>query len=86
MVNHENDTDTQWWNSKYSDAALIDFTNPKANNWFKNRLESLKDYAELDGFKFDAGEASFTPVVKINSSDQILSIFSKQKLLSRIPN
>ena len=48
----------KWWNGQAGD---IDFTNPLAVNWFKEKLLQLqKDYG-FDGFKFDAGDASFYP-------------------------
>ena len=46
----------QWWNG-YS--ALLDFTHPNAQAWFKEQLDGLvKDYG-VDGFKFDGGELEF---------------------------
>ena len=46
----------RWWNG-YS--ALLDFTHPNAQAWFKEQLDGLvKDYG-VDGFKFDGGELEF---------------------------
>ena len=42
-----------WWNG-YS--AVLDMTNPKACEWFKNQLDILVDEYNVDGFKFDAGD------------------------------
>lgn len=48
----------KWWNG---DASDIDFTNPLAADWFRQKLQKIqKDYG-FDGFKFDAGDASFFP-------------------------
>ncbi|MEM8765353.1 MAG: glycoside hydrolase family 31 protein [Bacteroidota bacterium] len=46
----------RWWNG-YS--ALLDFTNPKAKEWFKSRLDHLQHTYDIDGFKFDAGDLHF---------------------------
>ncbi len=43
-----------WWNG-YS--AVLDFTNPLAAKWMKKQLDDLRDLG-VDGFKFDAGDAS----------------------------
>lgn len=47
-----------WWNG-YS--ALLDFSNPKAQEWFKGELQYLIDEYKVDGFKLDAGDAVFYP-------------------------
>ena len=43
----------KWWNG-YS--AEIDFSNPDAVRWFKEKLDYLCDTYGIDGFKFDAGD------------------------------
>jgi len=48
----------KWWNGQAGD---IDFTNPLAVNWFKKKLLNLQTDYGFDGFKFDAGDASFYP-------------------------
>ncbi len=45
----------KWWDGE---AGLIDYTNPKAREWFKRKLLDLKALG-FDGFKFDAGDAAF---------------------------
>ena len=45
-----------WWNG-YS--AVLDFTNPDAQRWFKDQLDRLQNEYGVDGFKFDAGDAEF---------------------------
>lgn len=45
-----------WWNG-YS--ALLDFSNPEAQKWFKAELQRLVDIYGVDGFKLDAGDARF---------------------------
>jgi alpha-glucosidase (family GH31 glycosyl hydrolase) len=47
-----------WWNG-YS--AVLDFTNPKAKDWFTGRLDYMVKTYHMDGFKFDAGDADFYP-------------------------
>ncbi|MEO0471592.1 MAG: glycoside hydrolase family 31 protein [Bacteroidota bacterium] len=47
-----------WWNG-YS--ALLDFSNPKAQQWFKSELQYLVDEYEVDGFKLDAGDPDLYP-------------------------
>lgn len=45
----------RWW-SGYS--AMIDFTNPKAVKWMHEQLDNLVERYNVDGYKFDAGDAS----------------------------
>lgn len=47
-----------WWNG-YS--AVLDFSNPRATEWFKEQLQYLVTEYKVDGFKFDAGDAVFYP-------------------------
>jgi len=56
----------RWWNGA---SALIDLSNPKAQNWFKERLDYLVNEYGVDGFKFDAGDADFytNDVVSLNA-------------------
>lgn len=42
----------QWWNGH---SCILDLSNPKACKWFKEKLKTLKDKYDIDGFKFDAG-------------------------------
>ena len=48
----------RWWNGA---SALLDFTRPAAVAWFQGRLEALHHDFGVDGFKFDAGDATFYP-------------------------
>jgi len=48
----------RWWNGE---AGLLDFTNPKTYEWFKEKLLNLQKNYGFDGFKFDAGDAGFFP-------------------------
>ncbi len=43
----------RWW-SGYS--AVLDFSNPNAREWFKEKLRRLMDKYGVDGFKFDSGD------------------------------
>ncbi len=46
----------RWWNGT---SAVLDFSNPKAREWFRGRLQHLVDDYGVDGFKFDAGDSLF---------------------------
>jgi len=46
----------RWWNGA---SALLDFTNPKAVDWFRSQLDYLQSTYQVDGFKFDAGDSYF---------------------------
>lgn len=52
-----------WWNG-YS--AVLDFTNPDAQKWFRSRLDHMVNTYHLDGFKFDAGDADFYPATALS--------------------
>jgi alpha-glucosidase len=47
-----------WWDG-YS--AQLDFTNPAAVQWLKERLDKLVINNGVDGFKFDAGDMEYYP-------------------------
>jgi len=51
----------RWWNGA---SALLDFTNPKAVEWFRSRLDYLQSTYQVDGFKLDGGDSSFYCGVK----------------------
>ena len=46
----------RWWNGA---SAVLDLSNPKSVDWFDGRLRRLADAYGVDGYKFDAGDASF---------------------------
>jgi len=46
----------RWWNGA---SACLDLSNPKAQQWFKEKLDHLVNEYGVDGFKFDAGDARF---------------------------
>ena len=46
----------RWWNGA---SACVDLSNPKAQKWFKERLDYLVNEYGVDGIKFDAGDAGF---------------------------
>mmetsp|Transcript_50876 Transcript_50876/g.150000 ORF Transcript_50876/g.150000 Transcript_50876/m.150000 type:complete len:334 (+) Transcript_50876:1443-2444(+) len=48
----------QWWQGR---GALLNVSDAHALAWFERRLRALMDATGVDGFKFDAGEASFAP-------------------------
>ena len=45
-----------WWNGF---SYCLDFSNPLAEDWFRARLKYLQEEYDVDGFKFDAGDAGF---------------------------
>jgi alpha-glucosidase (family GH31 glycosyl hydrolase) len=47
-----------WWQGP---GYLLDLSNPRAEAWFKERLERLQARTGLDGWKFDAGESCYFP-------------------------
>ena len=46
----------RWWNGA---SAVLDLSNPKSEEWFDGRLRHLSETYGVDGYKFDAGDASF---------------------------
>ncbi|WP_224385392.1 glycoside hydrolase family 31 protein [Clostridium perfringens] len=46
----------KWWNG-YS--SVLDLTNPEAVKWYLDQNDFLIEEYGVDGFKFDAGDASF---------------------------
>ncbi|GAB0098690.1 uncharacterized family 31 glucosidase KIAA1161 [Sergentomyia squamirostris] len=67
VLDHNNISDTEWWNSEKGQAAYIDFTNEKAAEWFSNRLLQLLIDTGIDSYKFDAGESSWQPDISKNN-------------------
>ncbi|HXK61233.1 MAG TPA: glycoside hydrolase family 31 protein [Acidobacteriota bacterium] len=47
-----------WWNGF---SAVLDFSNPAAERWFKEKLQGLQETYGIDGFKFDAGDTKYYP-------------------------
>ncbi len=43
----------KWWNG-YS--CVLDLSNPKAQEWYEEKLQYLMDKYGVDGFKFDSGD------------------------------
>ena len=46
----------RWWNGA---SALLDFSNPRGFEWFDQQLAYLTEHYQVDGFKFDAGDAQY---------------------------
>jgi alpha-glucosidase (family GH31 glycosyl hydrolase) len=46
----------EWWNGT---SALIDLSNPKAYDWYLQKLKGLQDRYGVSGFKLDAGDAEY---------------------------
>lgn len=69
VKNLDGDVRMAWWQGLY--AATIDFTNPKAIEWWVARLNLILNLG-IDGFKFDAGEVSWLPQVpSLNASNDL---------------
>lgn len=69
----------RWWNGA---SALLDFTNPKATEWFKNQLNKLMSEYGVDGFKFDAGDLEYYE--NINSFDPAATPSKHSELYGKI--
>ncbi|XP_037971828.2 myogenesis-regulating glycosidase-like isoform X1 [Plutella xylostella] len=72
VLNEAGSPDTSWWNNNGSVPAYIDFTNPAAAEWWASRLRTLQQTYDIDSFKFDAGESSFSPQVPVQTGDVYL--------------
>lgn len=66
-----------WWNGI---SAVLDLSNPIAEDWMKSELNKLQKEYGVDGFKFDAGDTEFyrTGIShgKVSSNEQTL-LFGK---------
>lgn len=60
--------DVWQWDMWQPGMAIVDFTNPKACQWFSSKLEALLDMG-VDCFKTDFGERIPTDVVYYDGSD-----------------
>ena len=60
--------DVWQWDMWQPGMAIVDFTNPKACEWFSSKLEALIDMG-VDCFKTDFGERIPTDVVYFDGSD-----------------
>ena len=58
-----------WWNGH---SAVLDFSNPKAKEWFRSELQYLVDEFSVDGFKLDAGDAVFYPSWLVSHDENLL--------------
>ena len=56
----------QWWNGA---SAVLDMSNPVAWEWLSGQLRGMQDAFGVDGFKFDAGDASYYTPDKIRVYD-----------------
>jgi alpha-glucosidase len=80
FLNKNNDPAVcRWWNG-YS--LLLDFSNPKAVDWFKNSLNVLVSEYGVDGFKFDAGdigkdESNLISFRKFTSPNEYTELYAK---------
>lgn len=75
----------QWWEG---DAAFVDLTNTHSMSWFLDNLERFAKEYQLDGFKFDAGEAGFycDPQIDLKgASPNLASTLYIESLSKRFP-
>ncbi|MGN0556276.1 MAG: glycoside hydrolase family 31 protein [Acutalibacteraceae bacterium] len=56
---------SNWWNGF---SASLDFANPFAVKWFDKKLKNLIYKYNIDGFKFDGGDASYYMHENINGN------------------
>lgn len=71
--------ETVWWNG---DAALVDFTNPSAREWWSGRLQKLLAESGIDTLKFDAGESSwYVEVICLTTNNTLVLMLSTVSLL-----
>ncbi|KAH9640194.1 hypothetical protein HF086_008430 [Spodoptera exigua] len=54
-------TNTSWWNNNGTNAGYIDFTNPKAADWYHDRLKDVLDTYGIDSVAIQTGEIEFQP-------------------------
>ncbi|MDH5399391.1 MAG: glycoside hydrolase family 31 protein, partial [Cyclobacteriaceae bacterium] len=67
----------RWWNGA---SACLDLSNPKAREWYKNTLDNLQEKYGVDGFKLDAGDASFYTNVRsyqVNTPNDHTAFFAE---------
>ena len=57
---NEEPAKVRWWDGE---GGLIDISNPEARKWFNGMLNNLKKNYGFDGFKFDAGDGYFFPLI-----------------------
>ncbi|SKB71899.1 alpha-glucosidase [Salegentibacter holothuriorum] len=69
-----------WWNGV---SALLDFSNPEAQKWFKGELQDLTENYGVDGFKLDAGDFYFYPDI-LKSYDPNITPNEHSKLFGEI--
>ncbi len=62
--------DVWQWDMWQSGMGIVDFTNPKACEWFSSKLEALLDMG-VDCFKTDFGERIPTDVIYHNGADPV---------------
>lgn len=64
IKSHSGNYFSKWWNSRANQTSHIDFNNPEALEWYRQRLILIQQNDGIDNFKFDAGETTWFPKVK----------------------
>ncbi|HNX05918.1 MAG TPA: glycoside hydrolase family 31 protein, partial [Opitutales bacterium] len=68
----------RWWNG-YS--ACLDFSHPNGHAWFKAQLDRLQRDFGVDGFKFDAGDATLYATETFTAHDPAAAAPEEQSRL-----
>ncbi|CAB3244188.1 unnamed protein product [Arctia plantaginis] len=69
VLDESGSPNTTWWNNNGTVAGYIDFTNPRAAEWWYLRVSALLENYDIDSIKIDAGEASFAPEISDLTGD-----------------
>ncbi len=67
----------KWWKGE---GGLIDFTNPKALDWYHQQLEKTQAY-RAKAFKCDDGEGDLVPDAKVFDGTSVAAMKNKYSLL-----
>ena len=65
----------------FRDGLLMDFTNPKARDWWFSKREYLLDEIGIDGFKTDGGEHLWDPNLKFydgRQGDEMVNAYAQK--------
>lgn len=65
----------RWWNGV---AAVINFEDEHAKNWFRKRLQAFQKESKFQSFVFDAGEANYLPECLYDPSPKTSGSFTAQ--------
>ncbi|KAJ8714337.1 hypothetical protein PYW07_002562 [Mythimna separata] len=69
VSSEDGNVESHWWNDNGTTTAYIDFTKSVVRDWYVERLTRLKSEIGVDGYKFDGGETSWSPVIPVLQGD-----------------